>query len=51
MVVFGPGFDSLAEVLRKLGLTGTKLGCKKGVCGACSVLFKRKGHFGPVPEK
>ena len=42
MVVFDPDSDSLAEVLRRLGLTGTKLGCKKGVCGACSVLLNGK---------
>lgn len=30
----------LAEILRDdLGLTGTKLGCEIGVCGACTVLL------------
>ncbi len=29
---------SLTEVLRSLGLTGTKEGCRIGVCGLCTVL-------------
>jgi aldehyde oxidoreductase len=35
--------DSLAKVLREqLGLTGTKVGCGGGQCGACSVLLDGK---------
>ena len=37
-VLYEPESDSLALVLRRLGLTGTKVGCGTGVCGACSVL-------------
>ena len=31
--------DNLASVIRRMGLTGTKVGCGMGVCGACSVLL------------
>ncbi|OPY03446.1 MAG: Aldehyde oxidoreductase [Syntrophorhabdus sp. PtaB.Bin047] len=35
--------DSLANVLRgQLGLTGTKVGCGRGECGACNVIMDDK---------
>jgi carbon-monoxide dehydrogenase small subunit len=35
-----PARTSLADALRDtLGLTGTRLGCEHGVCGACTVLL------------
>ena len=42
MIVCDPENDTLAEYLRRLGLTGTKVGCNIGVCGACSVLLDGK---------
>ncbi|HHY61240.1 MAG TPA: 2Fe-2S iron-sulfur cluster binding domain-containing protein, partial [Clostridia bacterium] len=41
-VICDPENDSLAVVLRRLGLTGTKIGCGAGVCGACSVILDGK---------
>ncbi|MDR2356107.1 MAG: molybdopterin-dependent oxidoreductase [Clostridiales Family XIII bacterium] len=37
-----PARDTLAAVVRRLGLTGTKVGCGTGVCGACSVILNGK---------
>jgi aerobic-type carbon monoxide dehydrogenase small subunit (CoxS/CutS family) len=38
--------ETLAQTLRyKLGLTGTKLGCDRAECGACTVLIEDVPHF------
>ncbi len=39
MFMCNPEKDSLSDVLRRLGLTGTKVGCDAGVCGSCSVIL------------
>jgi len=41
LIVYDPE-ESLAERLRSLGLTGTKVGCETGQCGICSVLLDGK---------
>ena len=39
MVVCDPEKDTLAILIRRIGLTGTKVGCGTGVCGSCSVIL------------
>jgi aldehyde oxidoreductase len=41
-VICDPEKDNLAVVIRRMGLTGTKIGCGTGVCGACSVILNGK---------
>ena len=38
--------ETLAQTLRyKLGLTGTKIGCDRAECGACTVLIDEVPHY------
>ena len=39
----------LSDFLRhELGLTGTHVGCEHGVCGACTILLRRRRRCAPA---
>jgi aldehyde oxidoreductase len=38
-ILCDPQKDSLADVIRRIGLTGAKIGCNAGQCGACSIIM------------
>ena len=38
-----PERETLSDALRRIGLTGVKVGCGTGVCGSCSVISERPG--------
>ncbi len=42
MFICDPENDKLSDVLRRIGLTGVKVGCGTGVCGSCSVILNGK---------
>ena len=42
MFICDPANDKLSDVLRRIGLTGVKIGCGTGVCGSCSVILNGK---------
>lgn len=39
LAVYNPDVDSIVDVVRRMGLTGTKIGCGTGQCGACSMII------------
>ena len=42
MLICDPERDTLSDVLRRMGLTGTKVGCDTGVCGSCTIVLNGK---------
>ncbi|MBT4940510.1 MAG: (2Fe-2S)-binding protein [Rhodospirillaceae bacterium] len=44
-VMVAPNATIADVVRRQLGMTGTKLGCEQGDCGACTILIDGKSHL------
>ena len=42
MFMCDPENDKLSDVIRRLGLTGCKVGCGIGVCGSCNLIINGK---------
>lgn len=42
MLICNSEEDSLAKVLRRIGLTSVKIGCGTGVCGSCTIILNGK---------
>ena len=47
-IVIADENESMADVLRRIGLTGVKVGCGTGMCGACRVTVGGKTRFACV---
>jgi len=44
-ILIEPRWSLLFAIREKLGLTGTKIGCERGECGACTVLINGQPRY------